>query len=65
MVGTLLMALGLVLCLEGLVMALAPSRLEDLLETLRAMPIEARRLLGLIAVVAGAALFTLAHLLAG
>nr|WP_036176875.1 DUF2065 domain-containing protein [Palleronia rufa] len=63
--GTLLMALGLVLCLEGLVMALAPSRLEDLLETLRAMPIEARRLLGLIAVVAGAALFTLAHLLAG
>jgi len=65
MLGTLLMALGLVLCLEGLVMALAPSRLEDLLETLRAMPIEARRLLGLIAVVAGAALFTLAHLLAG
>lgn len=65
MVGTLLMALGLVLCLEGLVMALAPSRLEDLLETLRAMPIEARRLLGLIAVVAGAALFALSRLVAG
>lgn len=61
MVGTLLMAVGLLLCLEGLVLALAPSRIEDLLEALRALPIEARRLLGLIALVAGMALFALSH----
>ena len=65
MAGTLLMALGLVLCLEGLVIALAPSRVEDLLEALRAMPIEARRLLGLIALVGGAALVALARMLSG
>ena len=60
MAGTVLMALGLVLCLEGLVVALAPSRLEDLLETLRTFPIEARRLVGLIALVAGVALIAVA-----
>jgi len=51
--ATLALGIGLVLIIEGLVFALAPSRLEDLLETLRQMPIEARRLIGLGAVTLG------------
>ena len=53
MVGTALLALGLVLIVEGLVYALAPSLVEDMLEALRQMPPEARRLMGLLALVAG------------
>ena len=54
--GVALLALGLVLIVEGLVYALAPSLVEDLLEALRAMPPEARRLVGLLALVIGLAL---------
>ena len=56
----LLLGLGLVLVIEGLVFALAPSRLEELLEPLRQMPIETRRMLGLAAVAAGVFLIWLA-----
>ncbi|MCV6594497.1 MAG: DUF2065 domain-containing protein [Silicimonas sp.] len=42
-----LMGLGLVLVIEGLVLALLPRRLDDLLETLNQMPVETRRVLGL------------------
>ncbi len=56
----LLLGLGLVLVIEGLVFALAPSRLEDLLEALRQMPVEARRLIGLAAMAAGVFLIWLA-----
>ncbi|UYV37761.1 DUF2065 domain-containing protein [Rhodobacteraceae bacterium D3-12] len=48
-----LLALGLVLIVEGLVYALAPSLVEDLLEALKAMPPEARRILGALALVTG------------
>lgn len=41
------MGLGLVLVIEGLVLALLPRRLDDLLETLNQMPVETRRVLGL------------------
>ncbi|SEN08154.1 hypothetical protein SAMN04488012_105186 [Palleronia salina] len=44
--ATILLAIGLVLIIEGLVFALAPSRLEDLLAALKQMPIETRRLVG-------------------
>ena len=44
-----LLAIGLVLCVEGLVFALAPSRLEDLLDALRQIPVETRRTIGLAA----------------
>lgn len=47
MIETLFLALGLVLIVEGLVYALAPSLVEQLLEALRALPIESRRMLGL------------------
>jgi len=53
---TIILAIGLVLCVEGLVFALAPSRLEDVLEALRAMPPETRRLVGLGALALGVCL---------
>jgi uncharacterized protein YjeT (DUF2065 family) len=43
----------LVLVIEGLVYALAPSLVERLLEALREMPLEARRMLGLLTLVTG------------
>lgn len=49
----LLLGLGLVLVFEGLVFALAPSRLEELVKLISEIPIETRRAIGLIAVAAG------------
>lgn len=63
MIATLLLALGLVLILEGLVYALAPSLVERMLVALRAIPPEARRTLGLLALVAGLALVWVARTL--
>ena len=61
----LLLAIGLVLSLEGLVLALAPSRIDELLEFIRRMPVENRRNLGLAAVALGVALIWLATGLGG
>lgn len=57
----IILAIGCVCLVEGLVLALAPSRIEDILAALRDMPVEARRLIGLIAIVVGAALVSLAR----
>jgi len=57
----LALGLGLVLVIEGLVLALAPSRIEDLLATLAALDPEQRRVLGLVAVGAGVALVAVAR----
>ncbi|GGL76528.1 DUF2065 domain-containing protein [Wenxinia marina] len=51
--ATALLALGLVLIVEGLVWALAPSLLEDLLAALRSLTVEQRRLAGLAALATG------------
>ncbi|TDL79839.1 DUF2065 domain-containing protein [Palleronia sediminis] len=56
-------ALGLVLLIEGLALALAPSRIEEVLDRLRAMPVEARRLIGLLALATGLALVLLGRAL--
>jgi len=56
MIETALLALGLVLLVEGLIYALAPSLVEQMLVALAAIPPEARRLLGLLALVIGLAL---------
>lgn len=56
MIETALLALGLVLIVEGLVYALAPSLVDRMLVALAAFPPEARRLLGLLALVSGVAL---------
>ncbi len=61
--STIVLALGLVLIVEGLVFALAPSRIDDLLRLLAQMPVETRRLIGMTALALGAALVTLAGLL--
>ncbi|SMX43394.1 DUF2065 domain-containing protein [Actibacterium lipolyticum] len=59
--ATFLLAIGLVLIVEGLVFALAPSRLEDLLEALKQLTIENRRSIGLLALAAGITLVWLAQ----
>ncbi|WP_101065396.1 DUF2065 domain-containing protein [Roseovarius salinarum] len=51
--ATLFLAIGLVLIVEGLVYALAPSLVEQMLEAMRSMPEESRRLLGLAALAIG------------
>ena len=60
--GLLLLVAGAVIAIEGLVLALAPSRIEDLLVVLMRLAPEARRLIGLIAVATGAALVALARI---
>ncbi len=59
--ATILLAIGLVAIVEGLVFALAPSRLEDLMRVIADMPVETRRLLGLTALAVGVFLVTLAR----
>ena len=52
----IVLGLGMVLVIEGLVFALAPSRLEDLLRLMGQIPVETRRLIGLGAMTLGAVL---------
>ncbi len=47
MISELVLAIGLVAAIEGLVLALAPKRVEDAMRVLAAMSPEARRLIGL------------------
>jgi uncharacterized protein YjeT (DUF2065 family) len=60
MMTHLLLAFGLVLVIEGLVFALAPSRLEDLIKVISDIPEQTRRLLGLACVAMGVFLVWLA-----
>ncbi|WP_416881503.1 DUF2065 domain-containing protein [Marivita sp.] len=56
MTQTILTGIAMVLILEGLAYALAPSLIERMLEAMRAMPLEMRRLVGLSALAAGVAM---------
>lgn len=56
MIRHLLLGAGLVAIVEGLVLALAPGRVEQALAALCRLAPEHRRLLGLLAVTAGIAL---------
>ena len=58
-----LLAVGLVLVVEGLVFALAPSRLEEVLAMIVRMPSETRRLIGLAALATGVVLVWMARAL--
>ncbi|WP_083499750.1 DUF2065 domain-containing protein [Tropicibacter naphthalenivorans] len=61
MTGTdILTGIAMVLVIEGLVYALAPSLVERLLEAMREMPPEARRTLGLVTLVTGVTLLWIA-----
>ncbi|WP_424939551.1 DUF2065 family protein [Aliiroseovarius sp. S253] len=51
--STILLGIGLVLVIEGLVFALAPSRLDDLVAMMAAMTRDQRRLIGLVALALG------------
>ncbi|EAU44091.1 MULTISPECIES: DUF2065 domain-containing protein [Salipiger] len=51
--GDIATGIAMVLIIEGLVYALAPSLVERMLEALRQMPIETRRRLGLVTVATG------------
>ena len=62
----LLTAIGLVFVIEGLIYALAPGGMKQLMELMRDMPDETLRNTGLVAVAIGVALVWIArHFLAG
>lgn len=64
MIALALTGLGLVLLIEGLVYALAPSLIiEDMLAALRSLGLTERRLVGLAVLATGAALLWLAALI--
>ncbi len=48
-----IVALGLVLVIEGLILAAFPSRIRDALETMRVTPDQQLRIVGLVAAVLG------------
>ena len=56
MIDTLILGIAMVLIIEGLAYALAPSLIERLLEAMREMPLEMRRLVGMSAITAGMAM---------
>ena len=60
-----LTAIGLVLIVEGLAFALAPSRIEDALRLLAGLSTETRRVLGLAALALGVLLLWTSRHLAG
>ncbi|MSU90117.1 DUF2065 family protein [Rhodobacteraceae bacterium 2CG4] len=57
----LLTGLGIAAVIEGLVLALAPSRMDEVLAALRRMPPESRRSLGLGVVALGVVLVWIAR----
>ena len=61
--ATVFLALGLVFVVEGLVYALAPSLVEQLLAALRTMPVETRRLIGIASIAFGVVLLWCAKML--
>ncbi len=61
MIAAVLLAVGLVLVVEGLAFALAPSRMEELLAFFAAISPERRRMLGLAALALGVILVGLAR----
>jgi len=61
--ATVFWAIGLVLIVEGLVWALAPRAIEQMLVALRDLPVDARRLMGLTALAVGVLLAWVANAL--
>jgi len=60
-----LLALGLVLVVEGLALALAPSRMEEVLRLIVEMGRDRRRMVGLLALALGIVLVWAARVLGG
>jgi len=59
--GLVVLAIGLVLVVEGLALALAPRRMEDALRALAALSQDRRRAIGLAALAIGVLLVWLAR----
>jgi uncharacterized protein YjeT (DUF2065 family) len=57
----LALAVGLVLIVEGLALALAPSRMEEVLRLIASLSRDQRRSIGLVALALGVALVWLAR----
>ena len=60
--SVILLGIGLVLVIEGLVFALAPSRLDDLVQMMAEMPRDQRRVIGLVALALGVMLVWLSRI---
>lgn len=60
MIETILLALGLVLILEGLVYALAPSLIEELLKAMQGLSLAQRRQIGILVILLGCVLLAIA-----
>ena len=65
MIHALISGLALVLIIEGLALALAPSRIEEALAFLASLGPEGRRLLGLAGLAAGVAILALLRWITG
>ncbi len=63
--ATVILAVGLVLCFEGLAFALAPARLEEFLRIFSRIPVDTRRFIGLGALAIGVLLVWIAKGLNG
>ena len=63
MMTLIALGFGLVLILEGLVFALAPSRLDELVRAINALSRDQRRGIGLVAVALGAVLVWISQLI--
>jgi uncharacterized protein YjeT (DUF2065 family) len=53
LIETILFGIALVLIIEGLAYALAPSLIERMLEAMKMMPLDMRRLIGVTSIAAG------------
>ena len=63
MVAAAFFAIGLVLIIEGLAYALAPSLIERMLQMMAETPEQARRIMGALGLVIGLILVWVAHLM--
>ena len=59
--GEVATAVGLLLVVEGLVLALAPRRIEDALRMIASLGIDQRRMIGLVALALGVGIVWLAR----
>jgi uncharacterized protein len=64
-VSQIVLALGLVLAVEGLVLALAPRRIEDALRLIASLHVDQRRMIGLGALALGVLVVWLSRAWAG
>ena len=65
MIGQIIIAIGIVLAVEGLVLALAPKRIEEVLALIMRLPVEQRRIMGLVSLALGVAIIWIVKAISG